>query len=314
MTIVLGCIVLQGLMSPSRTAAANKSGDIARFIIGMPPWEGGWIWCIDSFASRVPRDLEKAYRKTAGCAPLSDGNNFRCNESDSMLACWNKETSLPSRFQAPLPWTKAPPHCKGKILLVGDSLMQGLGPSMQALFRKKGILVVSAAKPATGLTNRHFYPWEQQLPILVERHRPDVILFLLGANDIQGMRVGGRTVAFGTTPWKHEYLARIATLMEQAGDARVYWIGLPRMRNTSYDKHVKMLNVLFQDTVAHFEGIYIPMDEVFGPKDEPYSPYAYRGGRQVLVRAADGIHMTMKGYAIVTETVARRLLFQEIAK
>ncbi|MDD2320947.1 MAG: DUF459 domain-containing protein [Geobacteraceae bacterium] len=231
-----------------------------------------------------------------------------------MISCWTRETSTPSRHKTPLFCTKDPPHCKGRILLVGDSLMQGLGPSMQALFRKKGVLVVSAAKPASGLTNRQFYPWERQLPVLVERHRPDVIVFLLGANDIQGMRVGGRTVAFGTRPWTEEYLTRIATLLAQAGDARVYWIGLPRMKSASYDRHVKMLNALFQVTVAHFSGIYVSTDEVFGPKGEPYSPYACRAGRQVLVRTADGIHMTMKGYEMITETVARRLLFSEIVK
>jgi hypothetical protein len=280
MTVVFSCMALHGLLSAPSADAANQNGDIARFILRMPPGEGSRIGGFQPFAARLPEEPGTAYRK-------------------------------PGRFCPPLFRSNTSPQCKGRILLVGDSLMQGLGPSMQALFRKRGISVVSAAKPATGLTNRQFYSWEQHLPVLIEQHKPDTVLFLLGANDIQGMRAGGRTVVFGTRPWIQEYQARIANLLELAGDARVFWVGLPRMRSAGYDKNVRMLNALFQETVAHFGGTYVSTEEVFGSRGEPYSPYVYKDGKRVLVRAGDGIHMTMKGYEMITETVARRLMLRD---
>lgn len=308
MLLFFSFIVPQSLIAASRAIETSQYSDLARHILGSPPWEKNRNWCFDLNAAICSEHLKSPHSKPWNKLLFCCGNKFLTSKTGSIYKNGYTETSSLKKLPPSLFRTKPPPQCKGRILLVGDSLMQGLSPSMRELFSEKRISVITAAKPATGITNTQFYSWERQLPALVETHQPDVILFLLGANDIQGMSIKGRTVAFGTKQWIQEYRSRIATLIGMAGAARVYWVGIPRMKSSRYNKNVTMLNALFRDTVTQYDGTFIPTDEVFGPRKQPYSPYAHQEGKRVRVRTNDGIHMSMKGYKMITEAVARRVL------
>lgn len=308
MMMLFSFIAPQDLIAASRSIETIQYSDLARFILGIPPWEKNRNGCFDHNAARCKKYLKFPHSITGNNVLFPCGNKFLNSKTGSIQKYGNTERSSLKKFRPPLFRTNPPPQCKGRILLVGDSLMQGLGPSMKDLFSKNGITVINAAKPATGITNTQFYSWERQLPVLLGTHKPDVILFLLGANDIQGMSIEDRIVAFGTKQWIQEYRSRIATLIGMAGDAHVYWVGIPRMKSGRYNKNVKMLNALFRDTVAKFNKTFISTEEVFGPREQPYSPYAHQEGKRVRVRTDDGIHMTMKGYEMITDTIARRVL------
>ena len=94
-----------------------------------------------------------------------------------------------------------------------------------------------------------------------------------------------------------------------SGGAAVYWVGLPRMRSAGAEAGAELVNGIFEARAA--EGGYPFIDTMAATSDAnqdyaAYLPSGPDGGRQ-LVRASDGVHMTMNGYTILTQGLARHL-------
>lgn len=101
-------------------------------------------------------------------------------------------------------------------LLVGDSHMQALGPRLQAIFGAAGAEeVIVEARPGRGVAD-----FVDDLPALIARVRPDVVILELGAND-------GR---WSTEEGASAFRARVARLVASAegSGAQALWVGPPQ--------------------------------------------------------------------------------------
>jgi hypothetical protein len=167
----------------------------------------------------------------------------------------------------------------------------------------KNLRVVKAFKSGTGLARPDVFDWTEEYPAMIGTEKPDAIIVAIGANDGQGFVEDGKTLAFGSAAWVKAYQQRTAdflALLTQNG-ARVVWVGLPPMKSGSYNERAAEINriaysVVSQNPLATWWNPqpYIG-DQVGGFRDLLTAP----DGKTTRIRAADGIHLSDDGAALL---------------
>jgi len=194
------------------------------------------------------------------------------------------------------------------IGVFGDSLGDGLWAGLSQQLRG-GYQVVRFSRAATGLVRYDYVNVEDQAGRQLAGRRIDIAVVMVGANDEQGMLKGRQILAFDTPPWRAVYAGRIdslvALLRQHAG--AVYWVGLPKMRNPAYDDKAQRLNALYEARARALGVPFVSTIPATADGQGRYSDYLADGDRPRLMRARDGIHMTMAGYLRLAAPVADRI-------
>ena len=191
----------------------------------------------------------------------------------------------------------------------GDSLADGLWAGLYRQMRDgKHMDVVKFSQPATGLSRYDYVNIQQKTEGQLAKRHVDIAVVLFGTNDQQGIVEGGKVRAFGTPEWKQAYGARIdalVTLLRRQG-ATVYWVGLPKMRSDSFDQKAQLINGVCQQHMAALGVRFIPTDGASEDTRGAYAAYLPVGasGKMTLMRANDGIHMSMPGYLRIAAPVS----------
>jgi hypothetical protein len=144
----------------------------------------------------------------------------------------------------------------------------------------------------------------EEYPAMIGDEKPDAIIVAIGANDGQGFVVDGKVLAFGTDEWVKVYAQRTADfldLLTQDG-ARVVWVGLPPMKSSVYDGHIELINrvasaVVSQNPLATWWNSQPYIGDKSGSFEEFETDAA---GKSTRIRAADGIHLSDEGAALLT--------------
>ncbi|MDZ4053941.1 MAG: DUF459 domain-containing protein, partial [Phenylobacterium sp.] len=91
-------------------------------------------------------------------------------------------------------------------------------------------------------------------------------------------------------------------------DVAVYWVGLPKMKRAGFDAKMAVINTVVRERMT---ALGVPLIETTGVTADAAGEYAAylpgASGRPQLMRANDGIHMTMAGYRRLGAPVAERL-------
>ncbi len=204
------------------------------------------------------------------------------------------------------PYVRAPAARPLVVGVFGDSLGDGLWAGLSQQLRG-GFEVVRFSRAATGLARYDYVNVEEQARHQLAGRRIDIAVVMVGANDEQGILTGRQALAFDTPPWRAVYAARVdslvALLRQNAG--AVYWVGLPKMRKPAYDEKAQRLNALYEAR-AHALGVpFVSTVPATADGLGRYSDYLVDGSaRPRLMRARDGIHMTMAGYLRLAAPVA----------
>lgn len=199
-----------------------------------------------------------------------------------------------------------------RVGVFGDSLGDGLWAGLyRRLHGDKRFVVTRFSQAATGLTRFDYIDVNAKAAGQLEGKTLDVAVVMFGANDEQAISTQGVIHPFGSDGWRAIYGARMAaltTLLRQHG-AAVYWVGLPKMKRPDYDAKAAMLNGVYEAQARAMGAPFIPTVaatvDPAGAYEDYLAPEA--GGRPVLMRARDGIHMTMEGYLRLAGPVAARL-------
>jgi uncharacterized protein len=196
------------------------------------------------------------------------------------------------------------------VLLIGDSLMLTLAPSVVRAFAGDSTVeIVSAPRAATGLSRPDFYDWTSVAGSLVQAHRPLLVVCAFGGNDAQDVRgEDGKILHFGTPAWDAAYASRINAMMSAltGTGAEVLWLGLPPMRAAGFDSRMRHLNTLFEGEAAHVSGVvFQETGTAVASKDGKFVSFLPGpGGRLVRVRHEDGVHYAEAGSKRVADRVA----------
>jgi hypothetical protein len=153
---------------------------------------------------------------------------------------------------------------------------------------------------ATGLTRPDYFDWPGRLrEVLARANRPQIVVVLFGANDMQPIMTPSGPVRVGTAEWLAEYRSRVAATMKLLVDAGVdaYWVGQPPMRSSTLDRRIDQVDDIYSDEAARHPGItFLDSRPLFSDSRGGYTaslPGA--DGTPVLMRGADGVHLTDAG-------------------
>lgn len=218
-----------------------------------------------------------------------------------------------ANLSAPPPELRAP--IAGAPLVIGvfgDSMADGLWAGLyRQLHETGGFDVVKFSQSSTGLARYDYVDLQQKTSEDLDRRHIDVAILMVGTNDQQGIAKDGQVYDFGTPGWRTIYESRVdalVTLLRSRGVA-VYWVGLPKMERKGFDARANQVNSILAGRMAALGVPFIPtVPQTVNEKGE-YDDYLAEPGRarKVLMRARDGIHMTMPGYLRIAAPMANRL-------
>ena len=212
---------------------------------------------------------------------------------------------------------EAPVGGKTVIGVFGDSLGDGLWAGVyRRLSADKRFTVSRFSQASTGLSRYDYVNLQQKTAEQLAGKHIDVAVVLFGANDEQAIAQGGKIQPFGSDGWKAIYGQRIGELVTllRAHGAAVYWVGLPKMKGRDYDARAGVLNAVYEAQAKALGVPFVPTVPVTVNAEGGYDDYlAADGGRPVLMRARDGIHMTMAGYIRLAGPITARLV-QDVAR
>jgi hypothetical protein len=192
------------------------------------------------------------------------------------------------------------------VLATGDSMLQGID-SFLADELGDTATVRSDIRPGTGIS-KPGGPWAALPARQVERLHPAATVVAIGAVDGFPLPApDGTSVACCGSGWIAVYTRRVRDIMltyRRKGRGRVIWLTLPIPKGPRDVADAVNLSILAAATGLPRVTV-LRLDELFTP-DGFREVMPYRG-RDVRVRAADGIHLNVAGTAIAAKAVAAEL-------
>ena len=201
-----------------------------------------------------------------------------------------------------------------RLWVGGDSL--AAGPSW-AVF--EDAVATGVVKPqaeyqvGTGLVRNEFWDWPKHMDAVVRARNPQISVFMVGANDDQGIEVDGSSYLPPSPEWLGQYRARVASVMTTLtrGGRRLIWVGMPPMQDPTYSESMHTVDQVFQDEAARHKRVtYVDTWTLFS---EPGSLGTYAqylpdaNGTPVNVRLDDGIHLNVEGSQLLSRAVMAEL-------
>jgi hypothetical protein len=213
----------------------------------------------------------------------------------------------------PAPASAAPPpscrdHARGTALLLGDSNMYGsFGHALTRWFRYLGYdSVTMRGKPSSGLARPDFFDWALEGGRLVRQHRPEVVVIILGGNDVQRMRAKNGLYRDGIAwadeaAWIRTYRARLRELLTALTDGdparRVFLLSPTNRRSKFLRQRVQRIVAVQREVAAEVAGV--TWIDTYGLSSDGGGRYLAWGrddrGLRVPMRRHDGIHLTKPG-------------------
>lgn len=192
-----------------------------------------------------------------------------------------------------------------RILLVGDSLMQGLAPHLITnLKRKYKVESMDLSKHSTGLTYPAFFDWPATVEDAFELEDYSVVIVFLGANDPWDMTIQGRYIRFGSEPWKNVYRERVARIIQTAVThrARLIWLGVPPLGREDLLGKAPTLNAIYAEEAGKYPlfARFVATDPTLTADGSSFTKFLELPDRgSVMVRTDDGVHFTTQGHRLL---------------
>jgi hypothetical protein len=223
-------------------------------------------------------------------------------EADSNLSATANEITAEAIASAQGPIVL---QANDKVLLIGDSLMQGLAPHLNSLLKKRySAIAMDLSRHSTGLTYTSFFDWPATVNAAFELEHYACVIVFLGANDPWDMSRKGGYIRFGSDEWKSIYRERVASIINTAAthDARVIWLGAPPMGREDLAKKIPVLNEIYQTETekAPLNARYLataPSITENGTDFTKFLDLPEQGS--VMIRADDGVHFTTQGQRLL---------------
>jgi uncharacterized protein len=244
----------------------------------------------------------------------------RLDWDGASLVVAERRLAPPDPASPPGPWARAaggrllrPTRARPlRVLFAGDSL--STGPAV--FFDRWGAATGAVAttldnRGSSGLVRPDFLNWPRRLEADIAASDPHVVVFMVGANDDQGLVVGGVARRSGDPLWQEEYRRRAARVMRlaTAGGRRLVWVGMPPMRPSPYGRAIATIDRVISDEARLHPGVsYVDPALSVGTAEGNFAALLPdRGGRRVAMRAPDGIHLSSAGAQRVSSQVVGAL-------
>jgi hypothetical protein len=191
-----------------------------------------------------------------------------------------------------------------RVVVVGDSLAQGLGSYLERVMRPALAVVSSQGVISSGLSRPDYYDWLHRMHHIENVFHPDLVIVMLGENDAQDLLTpeGRLDTQNGTAAWPISYGRRVQQLIKIAvnSGSHVVWVGLPIVQDHSRWDYIRRVDGIYEEVAEQIpNAAYLDTWPMFTTRDGRYAVYARVGGRIVQMREPDGIHFTPAGYTTI---------------
>lgn len=222
---------------------------------------------------------------------------------------WPKEHALEQQLHGPTSAAASRDEPIRSVLLIGASTMQwAVGRAIERQLTHAPVRVVNAARSATGLARPDHHDWMERSIQLVDEHKPDVVIVQFGGNDCQSLfdAEGEVVVNYDARHlWRSELFRRmgdlVVTLREHG--SRVVLLDLQPMESRNHHRCVSEMNDLTERVGVMWQVPVVSVQHLVGGPDGEYVESTRWMGRDVHLRAADGLHLTRAGGEIVAAAV-----------
>jgi lysophospholipase L1-like esterase len=286
-----------------RRAGERMEPGIGRSLVLAVGQPTGWI------ADRLPL-ADAADRATAGLSPdaaLDSGARL-----DGRVAGGGGIPPVTADAFDPVTLGSDPvPKRRLRTLLVtGDSLSTPLDAHLARKLAPEGVRVVRDPHLGTGISKTFVVDWGQLSASQVRRHRPDAVVMFVGANEGFPMPAADGEAECCGPEWAAVYANRVRRVVHtyrRGGAANVYWVSLPSLRDRDRDRIARAVNAAIAVALEPWRA-----DVRLIETAPTFTPDGYRdampvGGRERLVREADGVHLNDLGSEILADMVLTRL-------
>lgn len=186
-----------------------------------------------------------------------------------------------------------------RILVLGDFVANAAGDGLSQLYAENtDIVVLISTNLSSGLVRDSHYNWIDNIPKLIAKEKPDVIVMALGANDDQPIKMNGETIDVNASEWKDNYRQRITALtnaLKQTGKPFL-WLGNPSFKDRDLSIAIASFNRLYKQQVEAAGGHFIDVWEGFVDEQGNFALSGYDvNGQTARLRANDGINFTSAG-------------------
>ncbi len=204
-------------------------------------------------------------------------------------------TETPKRSELPAART---------VLLLGDSLIvTSFGEHLETLLNEQpGVRAVRRAKSSTGLARPDFFDWMAVGREEVERHRPDVVVVIMGGNDGQGLTDGkGKAqVQWGAAGWTSAYRRRVEDFLSviAAPGRKILWVALPTTGLKNFERKLGVIRPILREAVeAREDALHLDTKPFFlDAKGNVLREARVDGFRKPMrLKMDDGVHFTLAG-------------------
>ena len=191
-----------------------------------------------------------------------------------------------------------------RVVVVGDSLAQGLGFYLARVMRPALAVVSSQGVISSGLSRPDYYDWPKRMQHIENIFHPDLVIVMLGENDGQDLLTseGRLETAKDTDPWPRAYAQRVRAFVELAVDngSHVVWAGLPVVQDHSRWEFIRRVDDIYEGVSGRIpNAAYLDTWSMFTTNDGRYTAYLRINDRIVQVRENDGVHFTPTGYTMI---------------
>jgi hypothetical protein len=189
------------------------------------------------------------------------------------------------------------------LLATGDSTMGGVDSFLADDLGARAN-VVSDVVPGFAISLAD--GWATIATAQVRRLRPSVTVISLGANEgFPMVAADGTKHACCDAAWVAEYARRVHRIMAiyaRGGRARVVYLTIPAPRDPPRVPITTAVNTAIVQAASGLPSVRVlRMDQLFSPRG--YQPSIRYDGREVDVRAPDGVHLNVAGTAIEAQQV-----------
>lgn len=189
-----------------------------------------------------------------------------------------------------------------RVFVFGDSQVFSLGSGLSRLSGKGGAIdVETLAIHSSGFIRSDYYDWPAKIEDTFRASPFEAAVLMLGMNDYQNFYgADGKVLRKRTPEWEAAYAEKCRALVDLvlAFVPRVYWVGMPLVKNEAYAESLAYIDGVQAKVAAEYSPLTVVRvsltDAVPGP-GKPYADTLEVEGRRVAAMSSDGIHYTVEG-------------------
>jgi len=268
---------------------------------------GGMAFAQNDIMEVIRRDWERKQQQTV-----------RPSTKAVRLPVKTRRVRRASPFSAPRParTTLAQPKATvaptAFVKVLGDTFAEMLADGLVQQFADRPDIGISTlTKASSGLVRSDFFDWGKAATDLAAgSEKLDAVVIMLGSNDRQQIREGEAVYELRSQEWRAAYTRRIDAFLAplKARGTKVFWVGLPPMKNERVTADVVWFNEIFRDRAEQAGATYVDIWDGFVDANGAYSSAGPDlNGRVTKLRSGDGVHFTKSGSQLAAHYVERDL-------